>query len=546
MTVSKINRTIGHGEENRRSNSLSSNLPIKIKVVNGETGEFKEKLLTPATGTQREYLLGRHPSCDLVLDSEEVSRIHGRILCQEGQCFFTDLGSTDGSQIDAQEVGINQVYPLKQNNMLRIGGFVLTIAQMSTDEHTHQSQSLEDLFAVAPSQPRQGRSGEVTVRCLQVIDETHDVKTFRFVAEPTVLFSYQPGQFVTLDLEIEGKRVMRSYSISSTPSRPHILEITVKRVPAPTDVVYAPPGLVSNWLHDNITVGSQVNLKGPMGKFTCVDNQAEKLLFISAGSGITPMMSMSRWLCDTGADVDVVFIHSARSPRDFVFRHELESMAARHDNFKLAVTTTRSEPGQAWVGYTGRLNEVMLQAIAPDFLERTVYVCGPNPFMEGAKTLLETLGFPMENYYQESFGSPKRKLSMKKRHEDEVNKVPETLELREQDTSPKFSPTQKCPPKTVTEEQENINSVNATMSKSPVVVFNKSDREIPCDEEDTILDLAEQEGIELPCGCRMGACGACQLPLLEGEVNYDDDPDCEPGHLLTCIAKPVGRVVIEA
>ena len=500
---------------------------LKIKAINAETGEFKEKLLTVETGMEGDCLIGRHPSCDLVLNSSEVSRVHGRICLQDGQCFYTDLGSTDGSQINEGEVEINQVYPLKQNNLLRIGGFVLTIAQVSDDDRISQRQLLEEQIAITPSQPVQGRSGELTVRCLQASTETRDVKTFRFVAEPPLLFSYKPGQFVTLDLEIEGKRVLRSYSISSTPSRPHILEITVKRVPAPTDVANAPPGLVSNWLHDNITVGSQVKLKGPMGKFTCVDNQAEKLLFISAGSGITPMMSMSRWLCDTGADVDVVFLHSARSPRDFIFRHELESMAARYTNFKLAVTTTRSEPGQAWVGYTGRLNEVMLQAIAPDWRERAVYVCGPNPFMAGAKTMLETLGFPMENYHQESFGSPKRKPSVKKKEEDEVTKAGEAEEYR---------------------ERENTTPVHTTQAQaqSSVVVFSKVDKEIVGDEEETILEIAEQEGIELPSGCRMGACGACKLPLLEGEVNYDDDPGCEPGHLFTCIAKPVGRVVIEA
>ena len=478
---------------------------IQIKALNTQTGEFKEKFLSPATGMQREYLLGRHPSCDLVLDSAEVSRIHGRLWCQDGQCFYTDLGSTDGSQIDEREVGINQVELLTQNNLLRIGGFVLTIA-MPVNENSSQIQ--------LPSHPRQWSSGDLTVRCIQAIAETQDVKTFRFVAEPPVLFSYQPGQFVTLDLEIEGKRVMRSYSISSTPSRPHTLEITVKRVPPPTDVVNAPPGLVSNWLHERLTVGSQLKLTGPMGKFT-VAPSAQKLLFVSAGSGITPMMSMSRWLCDTGADVDVVFIHSARSPRDLVFRHELESMAARYPLFKLAVTITRSEPGQAWPGYTGRLNELMLQAIAPDLHERTVYVCGPNSFREGMKTMLETL-VPMENYYEESFGSP-----ILPRREAEGASLRSGGRGRD---SSQESPTQ----------------------ERSLVVFAKSGKEIVCDREDIILEMAEQKGIELSSGCRMGACGVCKLPLLEGEVNYDDDPGCEPKHFLPCIAKPVGRVVINA
>ncbi len=523
---------------------------IKIKALSGQTSQFQEKLLTLGTGIKRDCLIGRDPNCDLVLDSMEVSRVHGQIWSQDGKCFYIDLASTDGSQIDDLEVESNQVYSLKPNNLLRIGGFVLTLTEMPSDENTSQIQPTAEQVAIASSQPRQWSSGELTVRCIQVIDQSHDVKTFRFVAEPPVLFSYKPGQFVTLDLEIEGQRVLRSYSISSTPSRPHTLEITVKRVLPPPDVANAPPGLVSNWLHDRITVGSEVKLKGPMGKFTCVDNQAQKLLFISAGSGITPMMSMSRWLYDTGADVDVVFIHSARSPRDLIYQHELESMAARSAKFKLAITTTRLEPGQAWQGYTGRLSELMLPAIASDFSERTVYVCGPNPFMEAVKTILEQLGFPMENYHEESFGSPKRKPKNRSQEGETKTGEAKVISIHSRssgkDPSPNSSSAQEYQLETATEQRKNSTSVNATQSQSPAVVFTKLGKEVACDEEDTILEIAEQQGIELPSGCRMGACGVCKLPLLEGEVNYDDDPACEPGYLLPCIAKPIQRVVIEA
>ncbi len=509
-------------------------LNFKITALNAETGEFKEKLLTPEQ-MPRDCLIGRHPSCDLVLDSLEVSRIHGRLCFQDGQCFYTDFNSRGGSQINEQQVKSNQVYLLKQNSLLRIGRFVLAIAQITTNDADQIQSSAK--VAVASALPRYWSSGEITVRCIQAIAETHDVKTFRFVAEPSALFDYKPGQFVTLDLEIEGKRVMRSYSISSTPSRPHILEITVKRVPSPINEPDAPPGLVSNWLHEHITVGSQVKLTGVMGKFTCVDRTAQKLLFISAGSGITPMMSMSRWLCDTGANIDIIFIHSVRSPRNLIFRHELESMAARYNNFKLAVTTTDSEPGQAWAGYTGRLNDLMLQAIAPDLQERTVYLCGSNPFMEEVKTILETLGLPMENYHQESFGgSLKRSPQSKSEDESEATRI--LPKCREKDY-------QKSSTQDII-KIENTISVDATQHQSSVVVFTKSGKEIPCDWEDIILEVAEQEGVELPFGCRMGACGACKLPLLEGEVNYDEDPVCEPGHLLSCIAKANGRVLIEA
>ena len=492
---------------------------IKIKVMNAETGEFKEQLLQ-LTSKRQNCLIGRHPSCDLVLDSAEVSRIHGRIWYEDEKFFFSDLGSTGGSQIDDQEVAINQILPLNPNNLLRIGGFVLKLSPtLSTTELNPSPQTPE------------WSSDKITVRCIQVIAETHNVKTFRFVAEPRVLFSYKPGQFVTLELEINGKKVMRPYSISSTPSRPHVLEITVKRVPAPINVENAPPGLVSNWLHDNITVGSQVKLTKPRGKFTCIDRQASKLLFISAGSGITPMMSMSRWLCDRADDVDIVFVYSASSPYDFIFRHELESMAARYSNFKLAVTMTSLQPGQMWQGYTGRLNELKLRAIAPDLLERTVYVCGSNPFMAAIKANLTTLDFPMENYYEESFGGKKIERSVSQKR---LNKAVIAHSEQIQDKDTQFV------------EAKNLGSIKETQEQLPVVVFSKVGKEISCDEEDTILEIAEQEGIKLPSGCRMGACGSCKVALLEGTVNYDDEPECEPGHLFTCVAKPVGRVVIEA
>lgn len=546
MPVTNSNESIGAKEdlENKSINKLnnayispgqsenSPDLTINIKVVDGETGEFAEKFLTAAQDRKTEWLIGRHPSCDLVLDSEEISRIHGRIWCHEQKCFFADLGSTGGSQIDGKEAEINQVQLLRQNNLLHIGSYVLNITTLAADESTPQLESLTEQDTVHPGSQRHWNSGKLTVRCIQVIDETHDVKTFRFVAEPTVLFSYQPGQFVTLELEIDGTKVRRSYTISSTPSRPNVLEVTVKRVMAPANLTEVSPGLVSNWLHDHISVGSRIKLQGPMGQFTCATQPAPKLLLISAGSGITPMMSMSRWLCDRGTDVDIVFIHSARTPRDIIYRQELESLAARYKNFKLAITITRSEPGYPWSGYKGRLNEAMLQAIAPDWLERSVYVCGANLFMQGVKTMLEALGLPGDKYHQESFGEAPKKLLIKHDASEQSTIVNSNI-VNFKPGIDKDHPLQKS-------------TQNNSPSESPVIVLKQKGAELPGDADETILETAEEAGFELPYGCRMGACGACKLPLISGEVQYDSDPDCELQHILTCIAKPMGRVVIQA
>ena len=106
-----------------------------------------------------------------------------------------------------------------------------------------------------------------------IIQETHDVYTFRFQGNPLCRFVYWPGQFCTLVLNINGKKVLRSYTISSTPSRPFVLEITVKRVPG---------GLVSNWLPDNLKIGDKVNIAGPKGKFCLIPGKiAQKILFVN-------------------------------------------------------------------------------------------------------------------------------------------------------------------------------------------------------------------------------------------------------------------------
>ncbi|MDJ0845915.1 2Fe-2S iron-sulfur cluster-binding protein [Crocosphaera sp.] len=377
--------------------------------------------------------------------------------------------------------------------------------------------------------------GKITVRCLNIIEDTADVKTFRFIGTSPTLFNYKPGQFVTLNLNINGKPIKRAYSISSTPSRPHTLEITVKRVPAPVDIPDAPPGLVSNWLHDHLKVGDEITLTGPSGKFTCVDNNTTKLLFISAGSGITPMMSMSRWALDTVAKRDITFVHSARSPRDIIYRKELEAMAANHSNFHLALTITRDATGDPWWGFKGRLNEILLPAICPDYKERVIYVCGPDGFMKGVKNLVEALGFPMENYYQESFGSSKKKQSPSKEKKDNISVVE--------------------PPKNTSNNGQSTPAKPATVSSNNTsypVVFAKSGKEVLCDDQMSLLELAEEEMIEVDSSCRSGGCGSCKLKKLEGTIRYEgeadglDDNDEEDGYILACIAYPQGKVVIDA
>ena len=205
-------------------------------------------------------------------------------------------------------------------------------------------------------------------------------------------------------------------------------------------------------------------------------------------------------------------------------RQELEMLASRQPNFRLAISITRPQLGLPWLGFTGRLEETMLRIIAPDFQKRTVYVCGPNGFMEAVKQMLSKLNFPMHNYHEESFGGGKKQL--KKSAKSYVQLPPiDRVTLPNQEHS---------------------------VASSARIFFSQSKQEFACDAEESILDVAEQQGIAIRSGCRQGVCGACKKRKLEGEIRYEQNPDGldendrHEGWILTCIASPLGRVAIEA
>ena len=186
--------------------------------------------------------------------------------------------------------------------------------------------NIQQTDAFQPINTQTWINGRHVMRCVRVIEETWDVKTFCFMAEASLMFFFKPGQFVTLELEIDGQQVMRSYTISSSPSVPYSFSLTIKKLPG---------GLVSSWMHDYMQIGSKLVVHGPVGRFNVIDYPAEKYLMLSGGVGVTPLMSMARWLFDTNSDADVTFAYSARTPRDVIFRRELDHMDSRVDNFSI-------------------------------------------------------------------------------------------------------------------------------------------------------------------------------------------------------------------
>lgn len=351
---------------------------------------------------------------------------------------------------------------------------------------------------------------EETLVCCQVRQETHDVKSFFFMSREGRTFSFEPGQFITLELEIDGETINRCYTISSAPTRPHTISITVKRVPG---------GKVSNWLHDNLRAGDAVRVLGPAGEFTCARHPAGKYLFLSAGSGITPLMSMSRSHHELGEDRDIVFVHSARTPDDIIFARELDLIASNQQRFRTSFVCERMGQRTNWPGVTGFLSLPLLRLIAPDFMEREIFTCGPAPYMKAVRDLLAEAGFDRARYHEESFSF------------DSLSPA-EQAAASEGASAPMEG------------------AAAAAGETRYAVTFAKTHRDIECGAHEHVLDAAKRAGVRLPSSCTQGMCGTCKVKLVSGQVDMRHNGgirqrEIDQGMVLLCCSKPLSDLVVD-
>nr|WP_087628750.1 hybrid-cluster NAD(P)-dependent oxidoreductase [Caballeronia telluris] len=361
-----------------------------------------------------------------------------------------------------------------------------------------------------------------TLVCCHVRQETHDVKSFFFRAPGERAFVFEPGQFITLELDIDGATINRCYTISSPPTRPHTISITVKRVPG---------GKVSNWLHDNLQPGASVRVLGPSGEFTCARHPARKFLFLSAGSGVTPLMSMSRAHHELGEDSDIVFVHSARTPDDIIFARELDLIASNQANFRTAFVCERIGARTNWPGITGFLTLPLLKLIAPDFLEREIFTCGPAPYMKAVRDLLDEGGFDRKHYHEESFSF------------ETVSEVAAQLTTAHVADALQGNGH-------LTEESVGFAPAPAEVETKFKVSFAKSNREIECGGGQHVLDAAKKAGVRLAASCTQGMCGTCKVKLVSGAVDMKHaggirQREIDQGMVLLCCSKPLSDLVVD-
>ena len=217
-----------------------------------------------------------------------------------------------------------------------------------------------------------------------IFQETPEVKTFRLTAADggPFPFAYLPGQFLSVQLMIDGKRVNRSYTISSSPTRGGACELSIKREPF---------GLASRFIHDHLNVGDILKVSGPAGKFTFT-GQDSAVVLISGGVGITPMMSIVRYLTDRAWPGDIYFVNVAKTEEGLIFHDELQWLKRRFPRLYVCQTLTRCPPDSMWKGDRGRVTESLLKRFVPDLARQPVYLCGPNEMMDATRSLLLGLG----------------------------------------------------------------------------------------------------------------------------------------------------------
>lgn len=495
--------------------------------------------------------IGRSPQSGIQVEDSMISRTHAELLL-EGDTFVLRDRSANGTTHNGKRLAPGDKVPLRDGDRIGFAHYadceihVQLGVKAAVPQRPQAPQPEPAPKPPTPTpQPLPGvnipvwSKGQTDLRVADIIDEAPGVRTYRFVGLTPQIFSYKPGQFVTLFLEIDGKKVARSYSLSSTPSRPHVLEITVKRVPG---------GLVSNWLADNLKLGDRVRIGSPAGKFTCFDYPSDKMLFIGAGSGVTPLMSMTRWVIDTIADVDIRFLLAARTPDDIIFHRELEYLSARHSGFQCAVTITRLKGGSdPWLGYTGHISRAMLDLVAPDLKDRHVFLCGPPQFADAVRQLLTDIGFPISQFHTESF-VPGRVGPEVKQAPRDVAPGTSTIERVKAEAAPVHVPVQAPAHASAPAPKEQPAPEPAGQF---TVKFAKAGISVKTTGEASLLELAENNGIEIPYQCRSGGCGECRVRCLSGKVEMmtDDglqvlDPGERSKYVLTCVGTPRSNVEI--
>ncbi|HEY8510918.1 MAG TPA: ferredoxin--NADP reductase [Cyclobacteriaceae bacterium] len=344
---------------------------------------------------------------------------------------------------------------------------------------------------------------DLTVK--SIIQETRDTITIVFDTPPSGPLVYKPGQFLTLIVPIQGKEIRRAYSLCTSPYTDEFPAVTVKRVEN---------GLMSNWLADNLRVGDKLKVMAAVGNFTLdyAPTNRRHVVMFAGGSGITPMLSLTKAILTQEPESIVSLIYCNRDIDSVIFKDELDRWEKQYQG-RLHVIHILDTAPMNWQGYSGLLNPEMLKKLferIPDWgVRNTLYLmCGPEGMMKNVESLLGAYSIPAEQIRKESF-------------------VQGTIDK---------------PAKKEGEEEELV-------EREVTIRFDGEEYKIMVPPHKAILETALDAGIDLPYSCQSGLCTACRGKAISGKVRLDEEEGLSAseraeGYVLTCVGHPLTDDVI--
>jgi ferredoxin-NADP reductase len=329
------------------------------------------------------------------------------------------------------------------------------------------------------------------LQLVRIERQTHDCVSLRFRVPGADTLGARPGQFLTFDWLLDGQKLARSYSIASSPTQNGFVEIAVKQQPG---------GCVSHFLNSQASVGLTVEARGPYGQFCFDPNKHKSIVLFAGGSGITPILSILRYIDDRCLDTKAVLFFSVRTGQDIIFKDELERLEARLPLVKVVIVPTRRDTGE--VRHLSR-EEIVWEL--DELRSHTFFMCGPEAFMDHVRGILQSLDVDPSQVLQERFGG--------KALAAQTDVGAEILDAK--------------------------------------IEFNRSGRSCGFSTNRTLLEAAEMNGVSIPSSCRQGQCGTCATRLLDGDANMDCEDGLDPalkaqGYVLACVARAKGNVRIDA
>ena len=331
-------------------------------------------------------------------------------------------------------------------------------------------------------------------------EEATGIRSFYFRPEgDTPIQTYVPGQHIVLALDMGDDKapLYRPYTLSKPNTEEGCLRISVKHEQAPADSGHT-DGMVSSWLHNTLQLGDRVQIRGPLGAFGSIPTDAQPLVLVSGGIGITPFIAMLEAIADSNPDRTMQLFHSVGTLSELAFADTLMQLQLTLPNLQMAIHITRepvAEHALPLVSGRMELSSITAAATAPD---TEVYVCGKPAFSAGISTGLEQAGVDGGRIHRESFGQP-------------------------------------------------ISRPGETTAAQRTVRFAGSDLQAHWNGERSMLELAEDAGLNVTSGCRYGACHACQATLVSGDYHYPDGVE-EPtakNQVLLCCMRPDSDITLD-